>query len=312
MLAQLEVEFPEDLRVAYRHFPLVSIHGNALLATQAAEAAGQQGKFWDMHDLLFNTQSQWSSLPPEGFQNWLIQEALGLELELTQFEDDLNDPATAAFAEEAWTFGQEVGLPGTPFLLINDGPYGGPLDLDSLRTIVKLVSLENQQYDECPPLMIDPLKEYAATIQTEKGDILIRLFAEDAPLAVNSFVFLAREGWFDGITFHRVLPGYVAQAGDPSGTGFGGPGYAFDNEIDPSLQFDQAGVVAMANAGPGTNGSQFFITYEAVEDLNNDFTIFGEVVTGMEIAEALTARNPQPGVALPDGDRIITITIEEQ
>ncbi len=265
-----------------------------------------------MHDLLFNTQAQWSGLPPEGFQNFLIQEALGLGLELTQFEQDLNDPATVAFAEEAWTFGQEVGLPGTPFLLINDGPYGGPLDLDSLRTIVKLVSLENRQYDECPPLTIDPLKEYAATIQTEKGDILIRLFAEDAPLAVNSFIFLAQEGWFDDVTFHRVLPGFVAQAGDPSGTGFGGPGYAFDNEINPSLQFDQAGVVAMANAGPGTNGSQFFITFDAQSDLNNDFTIFGEVVSGLEVAESLSARNPQPGLALPDGDRIITITIEEQ
>ncbi len=312
MLAQLEIEFPDELRVAYRHFPLAGIHPNALLATQAAEAAGRQGKFWEMHDLLFNTQAEWSTIPEAGFQNFLIQESLGLGLDLAQFEADLNAPDTVAFAEEAWEFGQEVGLPGTPFLMINDGPYGGPLDLDSLRTIIKLLALEDRQYAECPPLIIDPLKEYAATIETEKGEILIRLFAEDAPLAVNSFVFLAREGWFDGVTFHRVLPGYVAQAGDPSGTGFGGPGYAFDNEIDPALRFNKSGVVAMANAGPGTNGSQFFITYDAQEGLNNDFTIFGEVVTGMEVAEALTPRNPQPGVPLPAGDRIISITIEER
>jgi cyclophilin family peptidyl-prolyl cis-trans isomerase len=312
VLAQLEVEFPEDIRLVYRHFPLASIHDKALLATQAAEAAGRQGMFWEMHDFLFNTQAEWSAITGEEFQTWLIQQALELGLDLTQFEADLVDPENVAFAQQTWEFGQEIQLRGTPFILINDAPYGGLLDLDSLRSIIKLLILEERQYDECPPLIIDPLKDYSATIQTEKGDILIRLFAEDAPLAVNSFVFLAQEGWFDGITFHRVLPGFVAQGGDPSGTGFGGPGYSFDNEIDAAMQFDKSGLVAMANAGPGTNGSQFFITFDEQEDLNYDFTIFGEVVTGMEVAETLTPRNPQPGVPLPDGDRIITITIEER
>jgi cyclophilin family peptidyl-prolyl cis-trans isomerase len=140
---------------------------------------------------------------------------------------------------------------------------------------------------------------------------VIELLPEHAPMAVNSFIFLAEEGWFDGVTFHRVLPGFVAQAGDPTGTGFGGPGYAFDIEVSPDLTFDQSGLLAMANAGPSSNGSQFFITYLATPELDGNFTIFGRVIDGMEVAENLTPRNPQQG-ALPPGDVIESVTIEER
>ena len=105
-------------------------------------------------------------------------------------------------------------------------------------------------------MVIDPAKQYIATLKTEKGDIVIQLFADKAPLAVNSFVFLAREGWFNGVTFHRVLPGFVAQAGDPSATGMGGPGYFFRNETN-DLLYDKPGMVGMANSGADSNGSQF-------------------------------------------------------
>jgi len=106
-------------------------------------------------------------------------------------------------------------------------------------------------------MVIDPLKQYIATIKTEKGDIVVELIPDVAPMTVNSFVFLAGEGWFDNVTFHRVLPGFMAQGGDPSGSGMGGPGYAFKNEISPDLSFDREGLLAMANSGPDTNGSQF-------------------------------------------------------
>ncbi len=312
MLAQLKQDYPDTLRVVYRHFPLLSIHDKAALATQAAEAAGAQDAFWEMHDQLFLNQREWATTTPEGFQNWLLSKATELGLDIDQFVQDLNAKSNAAFAQDAWATGQEIGLPGTPFLLLNGNPYGGPLDYNSLDTIMKLIQLEERQFSECPPLTIDPLKEYVATITTDKGDIVIRLFADRAPLAVNSFIFLANEGWFDQVTFHRVLPGYVAQAGDPSGTGFGGPGYAFDNEIDPDTLFDAPGVVGMANAGPGSNGSQFFITLSPQPDLDGDFTIFGEVLTGLEVAESLSPRNPQPGVFLAPGDSILSVTIEER
>jgi cyclophilin family peptidyl-prolyl cis-trans isomerase len=173
------------------------------------------------------------------------------------------------------------------------------------------------QYKEAPAMQIDQGKQYTATIKTGQGDIVVKLFADKAPLAVNNFVFLARNGWYDGVTFHRVLSDFMAQAGDPTGLGMGGPGYEFPNEVT-GLKFDQEGLVAMANAGPDTNGSQFFITYGPATQLDAadptkeaNYTIFGEVIGGMDVARKLTPRDPQQG---PDfkGSVIETITIEEK
>jgi cyclophilin family peptidyl-prolyl cis-trans isomerase len=148
-------------------------------------------------------------------------------------------------------------------------------------------------------------------LHTEKGDITLDLFADKAPLAVNNFVFLARQGWFDGITFHRVLPDFMAQTGDPTGTGYGGPGYAFDNEIT-DLKFDGPGVLGMANAGPGSNGSQFFITYAPAPHLDGGFTIFGRLISGMDVLQKLTPRDPSQPVELPPGDKLVHVTIIEK
>ena len=312
MLAQLEKDYPQDVRVVYRHFPLLSIHDKAALATQAAEAAGAQGEFWAMHDLLFARQSEWSALSVEDFQDWLIEQAAGLNLDVDQFQADLLSESTAAIAEDAWDKGVAANLPGTPFLLVNGSYYGGQPDYGTLEAVVKVTKLADREFTECPPLTIDPAKEYTATLQTEKGDIVIELYADEAPVAVNSFIFLARNGWFDGVTFHRVLPGFVAQAGDPSGTGFGGPGYAFDNEISPELNFDEAGVLGMANAGPGSNGSQFFITLGPAPHLNGSYTIFGRVIEGVDMVNSLTERNPEQGANLPPGDKILGVKIEER
>jgi cyclophilin family peptidyl-prolyl cis-trans isomerase len=186
-----------------------------------------------------------------------------------------------------------------------------PLTQSTLEGLVELNLLEGRQFTTCPPVEIDPNKQYTATIQTEQGDILISLFADKAPIAANNFIFLARQGWFDGVTFHRVLPGFMAQAGDPSGTGFGGPGYAFVNE-DTGIKFDRPGLVAMANAGPDTNGSQFFITTGPAPHLDGGYTIFGEVLQGMEVVEKLTPRNPEQSADLPPGDQILGVTISEK
>jgi cyclophilin family peptidyl-prolyl cis-trans isomerase len=166
-------------------------------------------------------------------------------------------------------------------------------------------------YSGPPPMLIDESKQYLATVTMEKGgEFVIELYPQKAPITVNSFVFLAREGYFDGVTFHRVLEGFMAQGGDPTGTGGGGPGYKFVNE-DSDLRFDKAGVVAMANAGRDTNGSQFFITFVPTPQLDGGYTIFGQVISGMDVVNGITRRNPDQR---PDftGDVIESITIQEQ
>ncbi len=168
-----------------------------------------------------------------------------------------------------------------------------------------------KQYDSAPPMTIDTGKEYYATVKMATGgEFVIQLYPDKAPITVNSFVFLAREGYFNGVTFHRVLEGFMAQGGDPTGTGMGGPGYQFVNEYS-DLTFDKAGVVAMANAGPDTNGSQFFITFGPQEFLNGGYTIFGQVVEGMEVVNAITRRDPDTNPAYL-GDAILSIIITEK
>jgi peptidylprolyl isomerase len=166
--------------------------------------------------------------------------------------------------------------------------------------------------DGVPPMTIDVSKTYFATFQLAKGgEFRVELFDDQAPKTVNNFVYLARSGFYDGTTFHRVLDGFMAQGGDPTGTGSGGPGYQFEDEIDPSLTFDRAGLLAMANSGPNTNGSQFFITYDATPHLNGLHTIFGEVVEGIEVVNGITRRDPDQNPDFP-GDAIETITITEE
>ena len=298
-MEQLLNQFPNDLRFVYRHFPLIGtpespFHDKAALATQAAEAAGKQGKFWEMHDVLFKNQADWASLNVSDFQNWLIQKAGTLNLDVAKFTTDLTSDELVKFAQDAWTAGGKMGLTGTPTLFVNGQtwPSNVAMSETNISSVIRLTLIEDRQFTQCPPMTIDPTKQYVATLHTAKGDIVIELFADKAPLAVNSFIFLANNGWFNGVTFHRVIPGFVAQAGDPSGTGYGTPGYAFKNEISPDLRFDGPGVVAMANAGADSNGSQFFITYSAQPTLDGAYTIFGKVIQGMDVATKLTPRDP--------------------
>jgi cyclophilin family peptidyl-prolyl cis-trans isomerase len=168
-----------------------------------------------------------------------------------------------------------------------------------------------KQYSSAPPMLIDRNKQYFATLKMAKGgEFVIQLYADKAPITVNSFMFLARQEYFDGVTFHRVLEGFMAQGGDPTGTGGGGPGYEFVNE-DNDLKFDKAGVVAMANAGRDTNGSQFFITFAPVERLNGGYTIFGQVISGMDVVNGITRRDPDQNPTFP-GNAIESITITEK
>jgi peptidylprolyl isomerase len=168
-----------------------------------------------------------------------------------------------------------------------------------------------KQWSAAPPMTIDKNKQYSATVKMAKGgEFVIQLYADKAPITVNSFVFLARQKFFDGVTFHRVLEGFMAQGGDPTGSGSGGPGYKFVNE-DSDLKFDKPGVVAMANAGRNTNGSQFFITFVPTAQLNGGYTIFGQVTSGMDVVNAIKRRDPQQNPTFL-GDAIASVTITEK
>jgi cyclophilin family peptidyl-prolyl cis-trans isomerase/protein-disulfide isomerase len=311
-LKDLLEKYPDDVRVVYRHFPLASIHDKAILAAQGAEAAGLQGEdfFWNMHDLLYETQSVWSAFSIDDFGLWLVAAAGELGLDQEQFEADLYSDDIVNMAEATWTDGQTLGIPGTPFIKVNS-LYEAQADPSTLAAYVELIKLEEFQFTACPPMTVDTTATYQATVETVHGSIVIELFPETAPLAVNSFIFLAENGWFNDNTFHRVLPGFVAQTGDPTSTGFGGPGYRFGIEVENDLLFDREGLVAMANSGPDSNGSQFFITYDAAPSLNGGYTIFGEVIEGMDVVYEITPRDPQSGIDLPLGDALISITIEK-
>ncbi|MCX6064620.1 MAG: peptidylprolyl isomerase [Chloroflexi bacterium] len=158
-------------------------------------------------------------------------------------------------------------------------------------------------------MVIDPKKKYVATISTDKGDMVIELFADKTPKTVNNFVFLSREGYYDETIFHRVINDFMAQGGDPTGSGRGGPGYRFADEFHPSLRHNKPGILSMANAGPGTNGSQFFITHVPTPHLDGKHAVFGQITGGMDVLMAIPARDPMrpeyPGV------KINSITITE-
>jgi cyclophilin family peptidyl-prolyl cis-trans isomerase len=170
--------------------------------------------------------------------------------------------------------------------------------------------MSHQQWSVPPNMEIDPKKVYSAIMHTDKGDITLQLFADKTPKTVNNFIFLARQGFYNGTIFHRVIAEFMAQGGDPTGTGAGGPGYSFTDEFHPSLRHDKAGVLSMANAGPNTNGSQFFITHLPTPWLNNKHSVFGQVTDGMQVLLSIPPRDPSkrdsPSV------KLISVTISEQ
>ena len=157
-----------------------------------------------------------------------------------------------------------------------------------------------QQWNNPPEMQIDPEKSYSVTMETNKGTIEFELYAGYAPKTVNNFVFLAQEGFYDGVKFHRVIPDFVIQGGDPTGTGRGGPGYRFEDEFDGNPKKHERGTLSMANAGPNTNGSQFFICHSPQPHLNGRHTVFGQVTSGLDVVDAIKA-----------GDKMTSVTVTE-
>ena len=167
----------------------------------------------------------------------------------------------------------------------------------------------SKQWQTPPAMQIDPKKKYTARMETDKGTMVIELFADKAPKTVNNFVFLAREGFYEGIMFHRVISNFMAQGGDPTGRGSGGPGYKFEDEFHPSLKHDKQGILSMANAGPNSNGSQFFITHVPTPHLDNRHTVFGQVIEGLHVLMSIPPRDPNNPNA--PAVKINSVTIEE-
>jgi peptidyl-prolyl cis-trans isomerase B (cyclophilin B) len=159
----------------------------------------------------------------------------------------------------------------------------------------------SKQYSAPPSQTIDPNKKHSAAFNTSRGEIVCELFARDAPQTVNNFVFLARDKFYDGTVFHRVIPDFMVQGGDPTGTGSGGPGYKFADEVQGNPHKHQVGSLSMANAGPNTNGSQFFITHVVTNWLDGKHTVFGKVLSGQDVVNAIQ-----------QGDKLISVTIREE
>lgn len=309
VLAELRAIHLQDLQVIFRPYPLWPIHDKALIAAQAAEAAGAQGQFWAMHDLLFGTFAEWIGLSPEEFRQWLEQAAPRLPLDSQAFaqamqagtyQDAVLQDFEAAFAS---------GLTSVPTVFLNQNLVPMQPSLANLEALLRLTHAEAQGLPQGPPALADPTQVYRAVLQTSLGPIEIELDSAAAPQAVGSFIYLAELGWYDGTIFQRVVPGVLAETGDPTHTGLAGPAYRYADEIDGELSFAEAGRVAMQTEGPDSNGANYFINLQPLPELDGTRTIFGRVVSGLEVLQRLPARDPLTDLLLPAPLVIERVTI---
>lgn len=316
VLQQLLEEYPDQLQIIFRHLPLFMVHDKAFIAAQALEAVALQDEsaYFSLQETLLATQNEWSGLSPEEFSAHLRELLPALDIDPEQFDDDMMNQETIQNLFTELDANIAAGIASTPFIILNGQPYTTPSrDLSTLRTVIELELLSQHQFDTCPPRVIDEEREYIAILHTTQGDITIKLYPQQAPLAVNNFIYLSQQGWYDNNPFYSVIADQFALTGDPTGSSLGTPGYTFRNEIDSSLTFDRAGVVAMNNAGsPNSNGSQFFLTLGALPDFTGKFSIFGQVIDGMAVLEALAQRNPAQDATNLYFDQILSVTIDEK
>ena len=311
----LDDTYEGNLRYVYRHFTL-SFHDKAVITAEATEAAGAQGQFWEMHDLLYERQQEWNALSEDEIRDRLIEYAEELGLDVERFTQELDDHVHLDKVNKDTESAIQAGLPGTPSYIVNGVLYpmqeqGFGLHPAPISGFIRLVTASSERDTGAPSQVLDEGKEYSATIRTGKGDIVVDLFADQAPVNANSFAFLAQEGWYDGLSFFYVDPDTAAYAGDPTGMGwsFPHPGYVCGDEVSADLTFDEEGVLALFTPSPGRNSSLFFITYTPLPDLNGRYTIIGRVVEGMDVAKDLAPARPASG---QPADVIETILIAER
>ncbi len=301
---------PDEVGIVFRHFPVLPQFDKDSLAGQAAEAAGRQDLFWPMVRLLAFRRDEWVVLSPEGFREWIEEQAPLLGLDAGELAADLESGRFAPLMLAAFQEAGAAGVPGVPTIWMNGAPLRiSPTSLN-FEFLVRLELLAGRQVSGRPEMTLDPAKSYTAILETKGGDIVIQLLPDSAPEAVNSFITLARQGWFDGMEIYRVEPDILVESGDPSGTGLGDAGYHLPDEIDPRLGFDRPGMVALSSAGPGTGGSRFFITLRPLPDLTGSRTIFGRVIEGLDLLQGLEARDPAQDLLSPGAAVIRRVRVE--
>ena len=324
LLTAFQAMYPDDVRIVFRFRPFQeSFHDKSYTASQAMVAAGKQGKFTEFKNFLFERQYQdtsdakqaamaaeefWGSLALGDFDAWLEERVGDLGIDYDQLYKDMYDEdviaQVKAWADEATA----LGFTGTPTLLING--YQWPESsrgLEVFTIYLRLLKNKEVELDACAPTVIDENKSYSATITTTKGDITVDLFADKAPLAVNSFVYLAQQGWYDNLPI--LSSEEFTLSGDPSDTGYGGAGYAYMDETN-DLTFDEPGMLSVYSIWPGYgyNGSMFFINKIALTD-QNDRVIFGQVTSGMDVVDSITLRS---NIFETVQDSVLGITITEE
>jgi cyclophilin family peptidyl-prolyl cis-trans isomerase/protein-disulfide isomerase len=303
---------PGEVQLIYRQFPLLVLNDKAGLAAELALTANAQDAFWPMHDLLYEQQRTWTGYTTEEFIVWAKDAAVSLGLDADLITADLKEGKYSQAAQDAFVQGVNSGLPGTPFILMNDEWFRASPTPTNLEAAVRLELLTSMQYKQAPDLQLESGAIYIARIKLTTGDIVIQLLPESAPATVANFIFLARQGWFNDTIFHRIVPGSYVEGGDPSGTGFGGPGYFLYDEIDSTLDFTRAGRLVMANSGPDTNGSRFAITLRSMPEWEGTRTIFGQVLEGLPLLSNLEAREPLDDLLEKPEVRVLEVEIEEQ
>mgnify|MGYP001198384666 CR=1 FL=1 len=308
-----------DIRVIFRHLPQTD--GAPYLAAQASESVAAQGgdeAFWAFHDLLITDQDAWRDLPVEELPARLAEYAGEAGVDSAQVTTDLEENTYQAVVLTMMDPVVQAGANQVPVLIINGIPLlEAPVDRPALETLREIALLADS-YPEPPPQVVDPDRNYRAWIETDYGTVVVDLFADIAPQTVNNFAYLACKGYYDGITWHRVIPGFVAQTGDPSGTGIGRPGYSVPDENGSEeyqargLSFDRAGLLSMAKGNsPNSAGSQWFITYGPAEYLSADFTIFGEVIAGKAALDQLMPIEASGFGSTAQGDALIRVVVRE-
>ncbi|MFP3853934.1 MAG: peptidylprolyl isomerase [Anaerolineales bacterium] len=298
-LMEIQSNHSDSVRYAFRPFPLLTIHEKSAQATSAYFAAKELGQGPAMHRALFNRREDWRSLTPAEFRSWLIDLAPELDLDPSSFAELMTEPQTLSSVETAYQQAQASGVPGVPFLFINNQPYLLDLTRTNLEAVVRLALLEGEQFESAPTAMPPQRLPARATLHFNFGAVEIQLFPASAPQAVTSFFFLGRQGWYDNSGLYHVRPGEFVMGGDPTDTGLGNAGFHFEVETDPAQAFDQAGMVALDNAGSGRNSSRFLITLEPRPNLSDSYTIIGRVTSGLDQLDQLSAREPLDDLLQP-------------
>ncbi len=309
-LNELQALHPEDVCLVFRDFPQLTVREKSALAAQAAASAAEQGRFWELHDLLFTRYGEWSSLTPDEFSAWLARVAPTAGVDATVLSSDLQTRRFEPYVADAYNQAVASGIPIAPYLFFGRDLFVLPQTLEYLEANVRLTLLAERQFASPPDFTLDLTADYLARIRLNIGEVIIDLYEDTAPQAVNSFVFLAQNGWYDDTPAFSVVRGQYVEFGDPTGTGLGWPGYSYGLESSPTITFDRPGVVGMTGEDPATNGSRFFVALTALPMFDGERTVLGQVISGLDLLESLPARDPLTDLLVTPQAVIQNVVIE--